>query len=131
MSELNELIDDLNAARLVFTAALQDFDKLLNRLLKNFKAPTSFPLATTENELENVLYAVKEHLGGGEELLMALRLLDYLRNFKPALFDELAPADVDALDIVLNAFRRFDKAAIAFKTWTLDSKKQREEEAQA
>lgn len=131
MAELNNLIDDLNAARLVFVASIEDFEKLLNRLLRSFKAPTTFPLATQENELENVLYAVKEHLNGGEELLMALRLLDYQRNYKPTLFDELAPADVDALDVVLQAFRRFDKAAIAFKTWSLDSKQHRETEAQA
>ncbi len=128
MSELNELIDDLNATRLVFVASLQDFDKLLNRILKSFKAPTTFPLASQENELENVLYAVKEHLDGGEAFLMALRLLDYQRNYKPSLFDELAPADVEALDVVLQAFRRFDKAAIAFKTWSMARRNDREEE---
>ena len=131
MSDLNNLIDDLNSTRLVFTASLQDFETLLNRILKTFKAPTTFPLATQENELENVLYAVKEHLKGGEELLMALRLLDYLHNYKPELFDELDPADVDALDVVLDAFRNFDKAAIAFKTWGMARKETREEEAQA
>ncbi len=131
MAVLKNLIDDLNATRLVFVASIEDFEKLLNRMLKSFKAPTTFPLASQENELENVLYAVKEHLSGGEALLMALRLLDYFRNYKPALFDDLAPADVDALDVVLQAFRRFDKASVAFKTWSMASRSDREEEAQA
>lgn len=127
MSELNDLIDDLNSTRLVFVASLEGFDALLSRMLKSFKAPPTFPLATQENELENVLYQIRNYHACGEAFLMALRLLVYLRNHKPTLFDDLEPADVDALDIVLDAFQRFDRASIAFKTWSIDSKKQREE----
>jgi len=125
------MIAELNAAQLVFFAALEDFDELLERVLKSVKT-TAFPLATQsdedeENKLENVLYAVKEHLNGGEAFLMSLRLLDYLFTHDAELFDLVPTDDYDALDAVLKAFRRYDAASIAMRQWSAQSKKEAQE----
>lgn len=128
MNELNQMITELNAAQLVFFAALEDFDELLERVLKSVKT-TAFPLATQsdeeeENKLENVLYAVKEHMNGGEAFLMSLRLLDYLFTHDAELFDLIPADDYDALDAVLKAFRRYDAASVAMRRWSANSKRE-------
>lgn len=131
MNDLNKMIAELNAAQLVFFAALEDFDELLERVLKSVKT-TSFPLATQsddeeENKLENVLFQVREHLNGGEAFLMSLRLLDYLLTHDAGLFDMIPADDYDALDSVLKAFRRYDAASVAMKRWSANSKREAQE----
>ena len=131
MSDLNQLITELNAAQLVFFAALEDFDELLERVLKRVKT-TAFPLATQsddeeESKLANVLFQVREHMNGGEAFLMSLRLLDYLLTHDAGLFDLIPADDYDALDSVLKAFRRYDAASIAMKQWSAESKKEAQE----
>ena len=51
MNELNQMITELNAAQLVFFAALEDFGELLERVLKCVKT-TAFPLATQSDDNE-------------------------------------------------------------------------------
>ena len=131
MNDLNKMIAELNAAQLVFFAALEDFDELLERVLKCVKT-TAFPLATQsddeeESKLANVLYAVKEHMDGGEAFLMALRLLDYLFTHDAELFDLIPADDYDALDAVLKAFRRYDAASVEMRRWSANSKREGQE----
>ncbi len=119
MTELNNILTELNAANLVFKTAIEDLPSILDRALRRLTTAPRFPLASQDDEtgeLAELLGKIKTHLNGGEALLMDLRTLEHVLKYQ-APNDLLTVDDLDALKAILGAFRRFDAASTAMKRW--------------